>query len=401
MRAALLIAAKDLRLRIRDRSALVWGLVGPFALAAIFSFVFNPVSDIDFHADYVVVDQDGGPIGQAFLQQLQAMESQEIITLARSQSVQEARGWVQTGSDAFAGEEETRADAAFVLPEGLSESVLAGGAGEITVVGARGSELAAEVAHSLAAGFSSELQAVNVAVQAALPPGEQPNQAEAAALAQRAAATTNPISVEDISATTKQLDGTTQMAAGMAVFFLFFTVQFGVSGLLEERRLGTMVRLLAAPITRPAIIAGKALTSFVLGVTSLAVLAVMTTLLLGADWGHPLGVALLIVAGVFAAMGVLAVVASVAKTQEQAGNFGAIISLVLGLLGGTFFPVAQVGGLLETLSMATPHAWFLRGLGDLAGGEVADVLPSVAALLLFGLVTGTASWFFLRRAVSR
>ena len=58
------------------------------------------------------------------------------------------------------------------------------------------------------------------------------------------------MTVADVAATTKELDVTTYYAAGMAVFFLFFTVQFGVASLLEERKEGTLSRLLAAPIGR-------------------------------------------------------------------------------------------------------------------------------------------------------
>ncbi|MCZ7665564.1 MAG: ABC transporter permease [Thermoleophilia bacterium] len=111
--------------------------------------------------------------------------------------------------------------------------------------------------------------------------------------------------------------------------------------------------------------------------------------------------AILIVAAVVAAMGILAVVAAAARTQEQAGAFSAIVGLVLGLLGGSFFPVSQVGGILSSLSMLTPHAWFMRGLGDLAGGGLVDIVPSVAALLAFGLITGAGAWVFLRRALLR
>ena len=88
-------------------------------------------------------------------------------------------------------------------------------------------------------------------------------------------------------------------------------------------------------------------------------------------------------------------------TPDQAGSFQAIIALVLAFLGGTFFSISQVGGLLEKLSLLTPHAWFLRGLGDLQGGDVSAVLPSVAALLAFGMVAGLIAWPFLRRAVQR
>ena len=56
---------------------------------------------------------------------------------------------------------------------------------------------------------------------------------------------------------------------------------------------------------------------------------------------------------------------------------------------------------MASLSLITPHAWFLRGLGDLQGGDVSAVLPSVMALLAFGFLTGAIAWPFLRRAVQR
>ena len=56
-------------------------------------------------------------------------------------------------------------------------------------------------------------------------------------------------------------------------------------------------------------------------------------------------------------MAVMALVATVAKTAEQAANWQAMVALVLGMLGGSFFPVTQAGGLIEKLSLpytATP-----------------------------------------------
>ena len=57
----------------------------------------------------------------------------------------------------------------------------------------------------------------------------------------------------------RQLDPVSYLAAGMAVFFLFFIVQYGVTGLLEERQQGTLPRLMAAPIPVAAIHVGKAM----------------------------------------------------------------------------------------------------------------------------------------------
>ena len=202
----------------------------------------------------------------------------------------------------------------------------------------------------------------------------------------------------DISASTKQLDTTTYFAAGMAVFFLFFTVQFGVSGLLEEEREGTLARLMAAPIPRISVISGKGLLSFLLGIISMGVLIVSTALLMGASWGAPLGVVLLVVAGVLSAVGIMGMVAAVAKTPEGAGNLGSIIAVVLGMLGGAFFPIGTTGGILASLTYLTPHAWFLRGLSELADGSPwTAALPATGAIFLFALVSSTIAWIMLRR----
>jgi ABC-2 type transport system permease protein len=182
------------------------------------------------------------------------------------------------------------------------------------------------------------------------------------------------------------------MAVGMAVFFLFFTAQFGAVSLLTERREGTLSRLLVSPMSRRGIIAGKALYTFALGVLSMTVLVVASSLMLGADWGGALPVAALVLAGVFAAMGVQSLVTTLARTDEQAAGYASLVGVTLGLLGGTFFPLSQAGGFVAELSRLTPHFWLMRGFAESSGGNgLATVVPSLLALSAFGLVTGAVA----------
>lgn len=51
MRAAFVIARKDLRQRFRDRSAIVLGVVAPVVIAALMSLAFHGVQNFNFHAD--------------------------------------------------------------------------------------------------------------------------------------------------------------------------------------------------------------------------------------------------------------------------------------------------------------------------------------------------------------
>ena len=130
-------------------------------------------------------------------------------------------------------------------------------------------------------------------------------------------------------------------------------------------------------------------------------LFVASSLLLGARWGAPTGVAVLIVAGVLAATGITAVTATFARTAEQIGSFQAIVAVVLGMLGGTFFPASQASGIITKLTWITPHAWLMRGFTDLAAGDgLGDVLYPVGAVLLFGTITGGIGLLMSRRLVS-
>jgi ABC-2 type transport system permease protein len=391
MTAAVRIAAKDLRQRLRDRSALLLAVVLPLVLAVIFNAIFGG-SATPSPFRYAVVDLDGGLYSQVFISDvLGALEQEDIAELREVADPAEARRLAEEGD----------VHAAFVLPAGFSAAVQAQQAARIEVIESVDAGTGSQVARSLAESFVLDLNTIRVALLAALGTDHEalpPEQVEA--IAQRAVATTEAVVLDDVSAAEKILSPKTQFAAGMAVFFLMFTVQFGVASILDERNEGTLSRLLAAPIRRSAVLLGKLLSSVVLGVLSMAVLAIATSLFVGADWGNPVGVAALIVAGVLAATGIVAIVASLARTPDQVGSWTAIIAVTLGLLGGAFFPISSLGGFVAWFSLLTPHAWFLRGLSELAGGGgLASVLPAVAALLAFATVACAVALLRLNRTV--
>ena len=393
MPAAVLIALKDLRQRVRDRSVLIWGVVAPLGLATIFSLLLGGVADPDdLSVALGVVDHDGGELSRVLVDDVMGgVEADGLVELVESGDETALRAEVASGE----------LDALVVIPAGFTAAATSGAPTGLDVVGSLESPIGAQVAEAIAAGFAAEVNAVALAVETDVAlRGGSPDGADAAAAAARSRP--SPLGLVDLPAADKQLSAETFYSAAMAVFFLFFTVQFGVLGLLEEKQQGTMSRLLAAPIRRQSIILGKGLTSFVLGLVSMVSLVVGSTLLLGAEWGDPAGVALLVVGGVFAAVGLMAVVAGFARTPEAAGNIQSIVAVVLGMLGGAFFPISRTGGFLSTLSLATPHAWFLRGLGDLSsGGGIDAVLPAAGAIALFGIVTLAISQVRMESVLSR
>jgi ABC-2 type transport system permease protein len=386
MPPALLILAKDLRLRARDRSAFVMAVVAPLSLA----FILNSVIDLseEVEVDYGIVDHDGGELAAGFQEGLETIDVLDL-ELRVDLTEAEARELI----------EQDELDAAFVLPEGFSDAAMSGAGDEadlaLTVVGNRDSTIGTQIASSIAGEFGNRLDAARLSVATVVADGR--TDTDVNELVEEAAGQPPPVQVAVLEADDRQLDSTTYLIAGMAVLFLFFTVTFGVMGIFEERDQGTLPRLRAAPIGRWSMLAAKLLGSVVMGVLAMTTLVVASTVLMGADWGDPLVVFALSIAAVLAAVSIIGVVVAFTRKAEQASAAQSIIAMALAVIGGSFFPVAQGEGWLARLSTLTPHYWFLRGLGDGLAGGLGDAWPAVAALLAFAGVFGAIGAVALAR----
>jgi ABC-2 type transport system permease protein len=307
------IALKDLRQRLRDRSALVLGFLAPLLVAWLISAAFGSVAA--FHMNVAVVDQDGGPVASGFGTFLRSPELSELLTVSTATEAQ-ARAKVEDGS----------LSAAFVIPKGFSAAVTTGGGMPLTVLGSVDASVSAQVARSLAGSFTAHIEAVRLSVGTALDGGAP--QARAAALAAAAADLRPPESVVPRSAGTRELSTVSYYAPAMGIFFMLFAVGFGARGFFLERTGGTMERLAAAPISPAAIVIGKSLATFVYGVASLGTVAAVTSLVFGAEWGPLPAVVALVLALGLTLVGLTALVIAVARSERQAEGFASILTSV-------------------------------------------------------------------------
>jgi ABC-2 type transport system permease protein len=380
MRAAWHIATRSLRQRVRDRSAILFAVVIPLGLAAAFSMLIP--SGSTFHAEYVVHDADGGPVAATLVDHvLGALVDTGVADVTQVTSEAAAMAALDAGETS----------AAILIPTGFSDAIATGGATEVRIVGIPDSTLGIQIAKSVVGGFASEVGAIQLAVvtaadwQPGLPP---PALDETTVAAVRNVS--DPITVSDATMERRQATTASYYAGSMAIMFLFFTTIYGPVGILAERRSGTLARLLAAPIRPASIVLGASLASFVLGIVSMTVLVIGTTVLLGAQWGPPALVAPLVLTAVVASMGISTLVCTLARTEDQASGWNAMVAISLAILGGAMVPLSQAPELLRQLGLLTPHAWFLRAIDSMAGASVqlVDIAPSLVALLAFGVLTG-------------
>ena len=180
---------------------------------------------------------------------------------------------------------------------------------------------------------------------------------------------------------------------GFTVMFIFFVVATCAESILKEREAGTMRRLVAAPIPRGAIIAGKMLAYMVIPCLQTVALLGVGTLFFDVPLGQSpaaLIVLTLIVAAVASSMGLL--IAALAKTANQAANVGILTGFVLSAVGGaiplTGEPLFRMGGPLSILARFTPHANAVEGYYKLMGENAtfSQILPEMGILLAMGIL---------------
>lgn len=176
------------------------------------------------------------------------------------------------------------------------------------------------------------------------------------------------------------------------VMFIFFIVGTESSSLLQEREAGTLRRLLAAPIPRWTVIAGKMLAYGLLVCLQVVILFTLGYVLFDITLGRdPFALVVITITVAFVAVSLGMLVAAFARTSSQADNVGMILAFVMAGIGGAFPlwpPIFRSSGFIGTLSKFTPHAHALEGyysvMAENAG--LAQILPQLGFLWLMGLV---------------
>jgi ABC-2 type transport system permease protein len=181
----------------------------------------------------------------------------------------------------------------------------------------------------------------------------------------------------------------TQYSLGFTVFFVTMVALGSAGGILEEREIGTLRRLLAAPLRRSQILTGKALGVALVATFEATLLVGFGALVFGVPWGtDPLPVALLLFSLVLASTGLGIMISALVRTRSQMSALTPIVSTALAMLGGCYWPIEIASPFMQQLARLTPTGWAMVGLKDVVArglGLQAALLPSVVLLGIAGL----------------
>jgi ABC-2 type transport system permease protein len=383
MKRALLITLNEVRLFIQDKGELAFGLLLPIVTFALMYGAFGGTSL--FAATASVVNEDRGEFSKILITQLDQVQgvSVEQITL------QEANRKLDRSDLTLA----------LYIPAGFSDALANGGQAELTFMqrgnGGQDGQILASIIRGVAEGMNQELQAAYQAgIQVKNNPGNMA--VSQGQIKTTVAAMLNEEKKQPTVAVKEEVTGgspdfVNQYVPGIITMYVLFSLTISARAIVEERKRGTLERLLTTRLSVGELFSGKYLAgvgrgmvqSLILLGLSYAILQVFTPLSF-------LSTVLIILVYTAAASALGMVIASIARSEDAAVWIGVVFTMVTTMLGGTFFTV-EPGSLLATVGKFSINTFannavktVINSGGSLAGtGQAFIVLIGV---IIVGLV---------------
>ncbi len=173
---------------------------------------------------------------------------------------------------------------------------------------------------------------------------------------------------------------------GIAFLSLLFLAGAAHRDMFTERSLGTFQRVAASPAGTAALLASKFASATAIAAIGLVLLLISGSVVFGSRWGDPLGLALMIIAGSFAASGTVGVLYGGSKTERQAETLSPIVILTISFVGGSMIPLDNLPTVAQSIAPFTPNYWLIEGLHALTveSASAAEILPQAGVLAGFG-----------------
>jgi ABC-2 type transport system permease protein len=398
------VAGKEIRLIVADRGLLAVLLLLPILLGSLFAglnlMVANEEGDPNILLEVILVNEDPGIFGGEVAKSIKSIEQLNVD---------------QTGTVSAAEQSVAEGDvaAAIIIPADFSEKIDSYTPTNIEVI----IDPAQAETASIVTGIMNQVVA-EVTIWGEIQYGIRNIMSASDLLAEASPEELRGIEAQNLGVIMTQLNELRRNPAiavisenleGIAVesgiglfitflfpaftvMFIFFIVGSESASLLQEREAGTLRRLLAAPLPRWTVIAGKMLAYGLLVCTQVVLLFTLGHLAFDISLGRdPFALVAITLAVAFVAVSMGMVVAAFARTAKQADNVGMILAFVFAGIGGAFPtwpPMFRSEGFIGVLSKFTPHAHALEGYYSVMAENAGftQILPQLGFLLLMGLV---------------
>jgi ABC-2 type transport system permease protein len=379
MNRALIVALREVRTYLQDKADLAFSLLLPIAVFALMYGAFGGESM--FHGTAHVVNEDqGGAYSVLLLERLDQLDNLDVELLSPSEADSKLE----------------RSDLLMVIyiPNGFSDKLTSGEPAQLIFKqrgnGGDDGQIAASLVRGVAEEIGQELQVFNQ-VSRALAGSNIPQESIEITVQkfldrERA----HPIVGVGEETLGSSPDPVNQYLPGIVTMFILFAITLSARAIVEERRRGTLERLLTTRLSVGQLFMGKFLAGVSRGFVQTLILLVLAYAVF--QLFTPLSfVECLVIALIFAAaasaLGL--VIAAIARSEEAATWIAVFFTMVMVMLGGTFFEISK-GSALYTISKASINTYANDAFKVIIaqGGSLADLgleLGVLAGVAVVGL----------------
>ena len=377
----LLVVLLQVRIYLQDRADLALSLLLPIA---IFALMYGAFGETQFHGTaHVVNDDPRGNHSALLIDRLEEVDGLDV----------------QLHSASDADSKLDRADLLMVLyiPEGFSGNLTSGEQARL-VFRQRGNggdegQIVAGIVRGVAEEMAQEFQVRSQVSEALAGSGMDQTHIDVTVQGFLERERENPtVTVgEDIVGGSPDL--VNKFLPSIVTMFVLFAITLTARTLVEERKKGTLERLLTTRLSVGQLFVGKFLVNLSRGFIqalillglSYAVFQMFTPL----SFIESLVLAVIFIAAV-SSMGLI--IGSVARTEDQATWIAIFFTMAMVMLGGTFFEIPE-SGVLNVLSKMSINTYANDAFETIIaeGGTLADVglqMVVMAGVAVVGLVLG-------------
>ncbi|MBE0543794.1 MAG: ABC transporter permease [Verrucomicrobia bacterium] len=376
MKRILDIGHNDLRLFLKSKSAYIWLFAVPLAFIYFMGFANRgPGDPYNRRPPVLVENQDTNFLGRVFLDELGAQGMWLLDPTNRESAARTIRIPADFTARILAGEQ---SQVGFFKRDGSAESdAMLIEARLVRALIAMNSHLLESVAQTNAPGSITEELLREVM--------KQPN----------------PVTLDAKFAGRKPVpSGFAFSLPGNLVMYLMMNLMiFGGASVAAERRNGVIRRLMVHPVTNLELVMGKIYGLILLGAVQIGFFLLVGKFLLGVNLGANLpavALTLLVLGWVGGSLGVM--VGSVLSAEDRVTGLCVLASLLMGALGGCWWPLEIAPPALQRIALFLPTGWALKALHQLisfGSGFGAATIP-LMVLLAFGLTANLLAARFFR-----
>jgi len=195
------------------------------------------------------------------------------------------------------------------------------------------------------------------------------------------------------------------VAPGIMAQIVMTAVLTGLAASVSrEKEQGTLDGILISPISRLAIILGKAFSQSIRGLVQGIIVMLLVVFIFNVTiHGNILLVILLLLLGIFSFVGLGILVSAFTSEQETATQLLFMFQFPMLFLSGVFFPIQQMPEFMQKISHLIPLTYAVEALRKVMvlGAGIADVKSELIILLAFGTITLSISVPLFRKMITR